>query len=65
MKKVTFVINSGEGTEEKTGELVKENNRTVWVKTILSQKGKDISKVIKRHKVKKNVRIEECQEKTV
>ena len=62
MKKVTFLINSGEGTEEKTGELVKENSKTVWIRTVLSQKGKDISKVIKRHKVKKNVRIEECQE---
>ncbi len=62
MKKATFVINSGEGTEEKTGEVVKENAKTVWVKTILSQNGKDVSKLIKRHKVKKNVRIEECQE---
>jgi len=61
MKKVKFIINSGEGTEEKTGELIRENSKTVWVKTVLSQNGKDVSKIIKRHKVKKNVRIEECQ----
>ena len=60
MTDVRFRINQG----EKTGELVKDNSKTVWVKfrykRDIAEEGakalfKHFTAVIKRHKVKHNV----------
>ena len=61
---INFRTNQG----EKTGEVVKDNNKTVWVKFSYKKKisledAKDVFKTfvttIKRHKIKHNVRMME------
>jgi len=61
--KATFNL----GKERKEGELIKANNKTVWVKILYKEKIEDkgpkaiftiVEKVIKRHKEKHNVVIE-------
>jgi hypothetical protein len=48
---------NGKGYKRTSGELVKNNKRTVWVRVIKKVDGSDRPNVIKRHKKKHNVSV--------